>query len=576
MFSESGEDHLVLPLCWYCCFSRLMLVIHRSDLALVWSCVLSVCTVLSCGQGGSPPAQTTPLTIMTSSLTSGLVGSSYSPQAIQATGGSGTGYGWTVTGGTLPPGLSLSNGTPSGTLTGTPTTAGLFSFTVQVQDSQGQRATRSLSLEVIAPPPTTPLTFYVSPTGLDSNPGTLSAPWRTIGKAASTLVAGQTAILMDGTYEEGEIQFRNDGISTQPITIKAEHKHQAILSSTSGCFTNISIFSSYVTIEGIVFRISPLNPQCLLSNPKFNTATGSAVRCWDAQPKDPPVPLPSPANPSTESRGCTVRGVLVEANPQRIIGIKTNQDFSLIEDNEVHSSIEAFNNFGTVFRNNFVDTGDEFGDRMYGKGGVRNLQIYNNEVHVIAGGRGLFVGGNGGAPFGYDAVNHYEAFNSVAYNNVVVVDGGGQAEALGMVGAKDSALYNNIVIGGGIFFSQGGQAPFPPPPQLSPKNPTIKNNIISCGGGAATSGLADVEGVDLDYNVFFNCSGTLPPQVHSIVGDPLFVNPLSDWHLQNGSSALLSGVVLAPFPGFIMPGSIDVSKNKDGITRTGLWNLGIY
>ena len=61
-------------------------------------------------------------------------------------------------------------------------------------------------------------TFYVSPGGNDANSGTVGAPWRTIRKAASALVAGDTAILMNGTYIEPEVQFDRSGTGSQPIT----------------------------------------------------------------------------------------------------------------------------------------------------------------------------------------------------------------------------------------------------------------------------------------------------------------------------------------------------------------------
>lgn len=44
--------------------------------------------------------------------------------------------------------------------------------------------------------------YYVAPTGDDSNSGTLEAPWRTIQKAADTLVAGETVFVRDGVYKE--------------------------------------------------------------------------------------------------------------------------------------------------------------------------------------------------------------------------------------------------------------------------------------------------------------------------------------------------------------------------------------
>ncbi|MBI3471600.1 MAG: putative Ig domain-containing protein, partial [Candidatus Solibacter usitatus] len=86
------------------------------------------------------------LTVTTASLPAGIVGVAYS-QTLTASGGSGS-YLWAVTAGGLPSGLNLSS---SGVISGSPTAAGTFDFSVQVTDSAGARATRSLSLTVIAP-----------------------------------------------------------------------------------------------------------------------------------------------------------------------------------------------------------------------------------------------------------------------------------------------------------------------------------------------------------------------------------------------------------------------------------------
>jgi hypothetical protein len=57
-------------------------------------------------------------------------------------------YTWTATSGTLPPGLTLGAG---GTIQGVPTTAGSFTFTVQVTDSYdpADTATKTLTLSVV-------------------------------------------------------------------------------------------------------------------------------------------------------------------------------------------------------------------------------------------------------------------------------------------------------------------------------------------------------------------------------------------------------------------------------------------
>ncbi|MCA9737804.1 MAG: Ig-like domain-containing protein [Gemmatimonadetes bacterium] len=69
--------------------------------------------------------------------------------SLQAKGGNGGGYTWSIASGTLPPGLTLTQG---GALAGTPTTAGTFTPTFRVQDGGGGSATRALTLTVCEPP----------------------------------------------------------------------------------------------------------------------------------------------------------------------------------------------------------------------------------------------------------------------------------------------------------------------------------------------------------------------------------------------------------------------------------------
>jgi hypothetical protein len=88
------------------------------------------------------------VSITTSSLPTGYVGSAYTSTTLQASGGTGTGYQWIVTGGTnLPSGLTLSL---AGVLGGTPANTGTTSVTFQVTDSVGNSATASLSITVDA------------------------------------------------------------------------------------------------------------------------------------------------------------------------------------------------------------------------------------------------------------------------------------------------------------------------------------------------------------------------------------------------------------------------------------------
>ena len=88
------------------------------------------------------PTITTPAT-----LPNGEATAPYS-QSLAASGGTPP-YTWTVTSGPLPAGLSLN---PGGVISGVPTTAGGFAFTVQVADSVNRKATQNFSLTIIAAP----------------------------------------------------------------------------------------------------------------------------------------------------------------------------------------------------------------------------------------------------------------------------------------------------------------------------------------------------------------------------------------------------------------------------------------
>jgi hypothetical protein len=93
-----------------------------------------------------------PLTVTTSTLANGAVGTAYFQQ-LMASGGVFP-YTWSITSGALPQGLTLS---ATGRISGTPTASGQNFFTVQVTDSSSATASKALSISINAqsPPPLT-------------------------------------------------------------------------------------------------------------------------------------------------------------------------------------------------------------------------------------------------------------------------------------------------------------------------------------------------------------------------------------------------------------------------------------
>lgn len=95
------------------------------------------------------PAGATPLNISSTSPLPGAVSSVVYSQTLTAAGGSGSGYTWSVSSGSLPNGIHLS---PAGILSGTTTAIGSYSFTAQVTDSASTTTMKSFTIEITAAP----------------------------------------------------------------------------------------------------------------------------------------------------------------------------------------------------------------------------------------------------------------------------------------------------------------------------------------------------------------------------------------------------------------------------------------
>ena len=99
-----------------------------------------------------------------------------------------TPFTWTVDSGTLPPGLSLSSG---GAITGTPTAAGTYNFTLKVVDSTGLTATQAQTI-TIAPGCATPPTTTYDPDAAHSDSDSADSRTTTVDRAGGQDVGGNT------------------------------------------------------------------------------------------------------------------------------------------------------------------------------------------------------------------------------------------------------------------------------------------------------------------------------------------------------------------------------------------------
>ncbi|MCB8967688.1 MAG: right-handed parallel beta-helix repeat-containing protein [Ardenticatenaceae bacterium] len=120
------------------------------------------------------------------------------------------------------------------------------------QPAQSDGATTPI---VVAPH--APTTYYVATDGLDENPGTLAAPWRTIQHAVNNIGAGDTVLVRGGVYAE-TVTVQVSGTADLWITLQSYAGETAVLDGSSlsnhdGALLTIAD-QSYLTIDGLELR----------------------------------------------------------------------------------------------------------------------------------------------------------------------------------------------------------------------------------------------------------------------------------------------------------------------------------
>jgi hypothetical protein len=201
-----------------------------------------------------PPA----LSISTTSLAPGTVDATYASAV--ATQGGAAPLAWSVISGALPPGLVLNPA--NGKITGIPTTAGTFSFTVQVKDSAlptSQTATQALSITIATPAPlaitTSSLAAGVTATGysgtLQATGGVLPYTWSiTNGQLPAGLninssgtITGTPVLAGASTFTVQVADAEVNPVTGNPNPMTATR--QFTIAVTAGTTNNKLLFNGY-------------------------------------------------------------------------------------------------------------------------------------------------------------------------------------------------------------------------------------------------------------------------------------------------------------------------------------------
>lgn len=444
-------------------------------------------------------------------------------------------------------------------------------------------------------------TYYVATNGSDGNPGTLTQPWRTIVKAAETMIAGDTVLVRAGTYSDlspesdrAMIVPAHSGAPGNLITFKAFPGETVIIDGKNGRQFSFELNGrDYIRIEG--FEIVNVTGHGILVSWESTSGYGVEIvrntihNCGD--------------NPDTAgiyyrfsrqgliqdnvtynnagdgitfdvTDGITIRGNLIYNNA--VDGIKGGGEGTIIiESNIIHDMTSGTNhgdcmqlmgNTGTlIVRNNITwdctqniyldDYSPTAGTTPWGDVYIYNNVVFNDQwVSVSSPGyyNGIVTG---------PRYNNWRSL-TIYHNTLVNLNDGNGGIAVANPGDQGPYRINTVRVFNNLFYNS-----------INNVQPSAANTLYE------------------DYNLYFNQwrDWYLPGWInlsqfqaenpgleqHSRYADVSFVRnayPNPDFHLKPGSSAIDNGIPLTSVNG------ISFNFDRDNVARPqGLaWDIGAY
>ena len=386
--------------------------------------------------------------------------------------------------------------------------------------------------------------YYVSPTGLDTNQGTIDAPWLTIEHGVQQLKAGDTLYIRGGIYHE-TVWTNTPGTKTAPISILGYPNETAIIDGEytlpRSQYTLVAIENDYYKISNLEIRNSAADGLLLIGK----NITVSNIYCHD-----------------NTGNGIGARGNygLVENSFIYRNGLR-NSDGSATDypeglyayaDNIILRNNEVWLNYGegiNVHHANYITVEDNisydnWSANLYVSDATnvlaqRNFIYASGAMNVVPNNTqvGILIGDEKHNP----TSKNNAVINNIVYGTRINLYAGADGYTYDNLLIANNTFVNSVYISGVRFNSSGGMF----------INSGFKNNIIVQEDTLPVISFnVKPTGLTFAYNLWSKTSDVWGNGIGDIIGDPMlaktdvYTNPL--WYkILSNSPAINNGSVLS-------------------------------
>lgn len=443
-----------------------------------------------------------------------------------------------------------------------------------------------------------PGTFYVSPSGNDSNPGTITQPWRTLSFAGLEAIAGDTILARGGSYDSRLLILNSGNSNDGPITFKNYGGETPVIDGSliTPSFGTIFAFIegqdiSNIVVEGFEIRDLLINDDTTDLIGIYFSGRGSNISILNNSIHDF-----GNEHANGNGHGILVNGthilaktnILIEGNELYNLKLGWSETLTLngnvngfaIRDNSIHDN----NNIGIDIAGHYdvclncTAENDRARNGLITQNSIYNISSTGNPSYSTLAAVGLYVDGGKnilierntiyqndfGVEFASEIAGTSHA-DDVTFRNNLIHNNRLAGIALGGYSSTRRGCRNCTIVQN-TFFNNNTSNNFFGEVYLQHNNDSVamKNNIFftSTQGILIQSNYASQINLDFDYNLFFSPNSTTDfiwegstygnlsafqaasnLEVNGLHTNPLFVDAsLADFNLQSTSPGVNSGL----------------------------------